>query len=803
MKIQEEWNKDVAEGHREWPDRVENFKALWRERGSGNTTVFAGDSFFDANGFWTDFYDTYRGKDALCFGIGSTHSYHWEFLADSLLKGMEPHDLVMHIGTNNVYDRGDSAEMATDGLQHMFTVLHECLPRTKLWFFTITQRDYDEGKQADVSRINREMIEWCARRSWIVCVDTSAKMTCDMLKDGVHPKLEYYSVFVEALEEAGLGIAPLRSYKTGDAMKLPTRTEYPRPQLKRDEWLPLNGEWQFCFDDENRGLTEGYDGGTTEFPLRINVPFSYQYPASGIGSEEHHETVWYRRTFPDRSDGRRTLLCFNAADHETDVWINGRHAVRHTGGFSPFTADITPYIGQGENVIVVRCADPLDPALPRGKQSWTGERFGCWYLPNTGIWQSVWLEYFGNDGLSGLQLCTDADKCTFSGELVTFYGRADAAEFTLTFQGKLIKRERFALEGRMTRFMQQIFTPECMDPACLWAPERPNLFYLDIVLFCGGAETDRLHTRFGMRKIGTDGCGNVRLNDGELYQKLVLDQGYWRESGLTPPSAEALRQDISLAKQMGFNGARKHQKFEDPYYYYFAEELGFLVWCEMPSAYSFCTGEISAMLDEWKQIVLSARNFTSVICYVPLNESWGVHELGTDGTQQDFARALYYATKSLDPTRPISLNDGWENLSETDFVSVHDYAADGGDFAEKYRLEGLDLAFTGARKVMADGNSRRTQPVLLTEWGGIAMAGETGQGNWGYNSAAEDREEFYARYENLIEGICAAPFCGYCYTQLTDVQQEVNGLLYADRTPKFDVERIAALNGKIKKGGTV
>lgn len=571
-----------------------------------------------------------------------------------------------------------------------------------------------------------------------------------------------------------------------------TRMEYPRPQLRRDDWFALNGEWEFAFDDGDGAAK--YEGGRAAFPMRIRVPFSYQYETSGIGDRSHHGTVWYRRTFPDRARGRRTLLCFNAADYETDVWINGRHAAHHAGGFTPFTADITPYVRRGENTIVVRCRDPLDPAIPRGKQSWTGEPFGCWYVPNTGIWQSVWLEYCAGDGLARMKLVTDVDAFALSVELETMNGRADRAELIVSLCGKTAKRCEFSLDPSVTRHTLRLSDGAPASPEFLWTPEHPSLFGLDIVLYEGGKESDRVHTRFGMRKIEIDGRGRILLNGAPLYQRLVLDQGYWPESGLTPPRAEALKEDIALAKRMGFNGARKHQKLEDPYYYYYAEELGFLVWCEMPSAYAFCSGEMGRIAEQWREIVVAARNFTSVICYVPLNESWGVSGLRLDADCQNFARSLYYATKALDGTRLVSTNDGWENPTETDIVSIHDYAETGCGFAQKYR--DIATADNGERKIVADGNEYRGQPVLFTEWGGIAMDGETGGGNWGYNSGAADAEEFYSRYENLVKGIAACDFQGYCYTQLTDVQQEVNGLLRADRTPKFDMERLRKLNSK-------
>ncbi len=568
------------------------------------------------------------------------------------------------------------------------------------------------------------------------------------------------------------------------------RTEYPRPQLRRDAWLPLNGIWEFAFDDKNKGIAKGYDTGKVALPLRINVPFSYQYEASGIGEKAMHEQVWYRRTFSAPA-GKRALLCFNGSDYVTDVWLNGRHALTHTGGFAPFSADVTQYLVNGENTIVVRCIDRDDPTHPRGKQSWTGKPFGCWYVPNTGIWQSVWIDWVGEDCIADCLLLPDYDRCSVSGEIVTLRGAADEAEMEISYRGKGVKCVRFALDGRHTRYCVKLMEQDFVDPVYAWTPEQPNLFDVVLRLYKGGECTDEAHTRFGLRKISVE-AGQVLLNNAPLYQRLILDQGYWQESGLTPPSAQALKKDIELAKAMGFNGARKHQKFEDPYFYYYAEELGFLTWCEMPSAYNFCMDEMDALEGEWYEIVRAARNFTSVVCYVPLNESWGVRNIVAVPEQQDFARAMYYGTKARDASRPISTNDGWESPETTDILGIHDYAYDSSAFAQKYRPEAYDTVYPARRRLMAFGCKYAGQPVLLTEFGGIAMANEATDGNWGYNSGARSDEEFYTRYENLMQGIHAhAGFQGFCYTQLTDVQQEVNGLLDALHAPKFDLARIA------------
>ena len=568
--------------------------------------------------------------------------------------------------------------------------------------------------------------------------------------------------------------------------------EYPRPQFRRENWQNLNGEWEFAFDDKNEGIKSGLWQGKKALPLKINVPFSYQYPASGVGDAAQHDVVWYRRTFAiaEENRGRRALLCFNAADYQTDVWLNGAHVLTHTGGFTPFSADITDFLKEGENVLVVRCEDRLNDAVPRGKQSWTGSPFSCFYVPNTGIWQSVWLEFFGGDCIAEHSLFCDYDKTELYGELVTLYGVADEAEIAVVFDGKLIKRERLTLRGRHNRY--RFALPKDYTDDYSWSPENPRLLYVDFALYKGGKQVDLAHTRIGMRKVSVDEHGRICLNNRPYYQRLVLDQGYWQESGLTPPSAEALRKDIELAKAMGFNGARKHQKLEDPYYCYYAEELGFLTWCEMPSAYRFCAEEAAAITQEWQEIVRAGRNCTSNVCYVPLNESWGVREIATDERQKAFARSLYYLTKSLDPTRLISTNDGFEIVNPTDILGVHDYDAEKAEDFQKY-ANGYDGMHPQGFALFSKGERYAGEPALLTEFGGRAMQSDAKGEAWGYSGAAQNEEAFLKQLESIMQGVYSCNFQGYCYTQLTDVQQEVNGLLTAERKPKADMQKLKAI----------
>ncbi len=569
------------------------------------------------------------------------------------------------------------------------------------------------------------------------------------------------------------------------------RKEYPRPQFRRDIWQSLNGEWEFEWDDDKERVFHDICAGQLPLSRKINVPFSYQWAASGINDKGVHETLWYRRTFriEKENKGKRALLCFNASDYKTDVWVNGNHKITHTGGFAPFNTDITDCLKDGKNIIVVRCKDTLETSVPRGKQSWTGEPFTCFYYPNSGIWGSVWIEFFGMDCIENYSLQSDTDNRRVYGYIETLYGKAEEAEIILTFKDKQLKKQRISLDGKRTNYSINLADNAFDFGELLWWVDKPNLINVDYVLYKDGKVCDNAHARIGLRKISVEN-GKIYLNDRPLFQRLILDQGYWIESGLTPLSVEALKKDIEISKVMGFNGARKHQKLEDPYYYYYAEELGFLVWAEMPSAYTFCDREVKAITAEWQEIVNAAKNFTSVIAYVPLNESWGAREIKTNKSQQNFARSLYYLTKSLDDTRLVSTNDGFENIEESDILSIHDYEIKSAEeFPIKYNGN-YDGMHPQGWALFADGHSYKGQPVLFTEFGGIAFVNEANGETWGYGNGAKNADDLCERLEQLIKGIAKTEFQGYCYTQLTDVQLEVNGLLYADRTPKVAVDRL-------------
>jgi len=557
----------------------------------------------------------------------------------------------------------------------------------------------------------------------------------------------------------------------------------------------LNGKWEFCFDDAEDGIAKELDRGLTSLPLSINVPFAYQTKASGINDKDFHEVMWYKREFgldaALKTGG--VLLCFGAVDFEADVWVNGRYAGGHVGGYTAFELDITALVKRkGNNTIVVRATDRYDVTQPRGKQFWKPAPDRCWYHGNSGIWLSVWLESFGSSRIAGALHTADIDNNTFFTEVETA-GKAEELRLTVTYKDELVKCQTVSLDGRFTKITVELYEHDCVDEIHYWTPECPNLYYLTYELLADGKVTDKIDTYFAFRKIHYDNSGRIYLNNKILYQRLILDQGYWEDSDLTPPSAEALKEDILLAKQMGFNGARKHQKIEDPYFYYYADTLGFLVWGEMPSAYHYNFAEAEAITAQYLKLVKQLYNHPSIIVWVPLNESWGVRKILTSEMQQDFARSLYYATRAVDKTRLISSNDGWENITENDIVSIHDYSFGGEDFAKKYTRENIDDLYPMQRKQIAHGEVYAAQPIMMTEYGGIALDVDAKNGNWGYNGAAKNEKEFLLRLASLNKGIFECDFVGYCYTQLTDVKQEVNGLLDKYHKPKFDMEAIRKL----------
>lgn len=591
------------------------------------------------------------------------------------------------------------------------------------------------------------------------------------------------------------------------------RPEYPRPQFSRDRWTNLNGEWRFAFDDGDVGLAENWQDttaprleGGSPFDRKITVPFCYQSELSGVGETAFHDVVWYARTFGHTPSApyERLLLHFGAVDYRATVWVNGKHVASHEGGHTPFSADVTHTLQGAENVVVVRAEDPSrDTTVPRGKQYWREESEGIFYTRTTGIWQSVWLEPVGRRRIADLRLTPDVDDAALGVEArIEGFEPGLALRLVVSFDGGIVLDDRVAVTSAMVRRTLPLVQPQSAPDtphlsrwpsALLWTPEEPNLYELRLELLDAGGETvDAVKSYFGMRKIEVRD-GQVFLNNRPYYQRLILDQGYFPGGLLTAPTDDDLRRDIELAKEMGFNGARKHQKVEDPRWLYWADTLGFLVWGEMANAYTYSPHYVSRITAEWQEALLRDYNHPSIVAWVPMNESWGVPNLATDQAQREHLLALYHLTRSLDATRPVISNDGWEHAL-TDLCTIHDYRG-AEALAGTYDTPESSVAATPAqRPVYVPGYGYRGEPILITEFGGIAFAGE--EGGWGYSTVA-DADGFLRRYEAMVDALLQnAPIQGFCYTQLTDVEQEVNGLLTYDRRPKADLAKIRGITAR-------
>lgn len=562
---------------------------------------------------------------------------------------------------------------------------------------------------------------------------------------------------------------------------------YPEPRARRKIWQSLNGEWQFKFGDDG------------SYNLKIVVPYAYQCEASGIGDPLKHEILWYRRKFElteDMKSCETVYLNFLAVDYECTVYVNGRFALYHEGGYGGFGADIHEYlINEKEQEIEIRVYDPMSRIYPRGKQNWQEGRQRCWYHATSGIWQSVWLSGAGGDYMTDVRFETDVAKTQACAYVQTIYGTAD--EITATVKTPHGATQSFSSsvkkDGRLMLNMA-FQKPDCIDDIHLWTVAHPKLYETTLQIKKGGKVLDEIRTYFAFRKVDTEN-GRVNINDRPEELRMVLNQGYFEKSGLTALSPENYKEDILLAKKMGFNGMRIHQKAEDPWLYYYADTLGMYLWAETPSAYAFTPETTKSLLDLQQDLVQSVYNSPSVIAYVPFNESWGIKEIRHDKKQQSLAKAAYCLIKSLDDTRLVVTNDGWENLEMSDIIGIHDYSKYGDEFKEKFGETSESLVPAG-RRLMVQGDKLAGQPIMLSEFGGVSLATDSG---WGYNGAENNEEAFMERLERLFENLASCDFCGWCYTQLTDVEQETNGLLNAAHHPKFDLERIRGIVEKYSK----
>jgi beta-galactosidase/beta-glucuronidase len=571
--------------------------------------------------------------------------------------------------------------------------------------------------------------------------------------------------------------------------------EYPRPQLQRADWTSLNGAWRFALDPDARWAQPA----VVEWNATIEVPFAPETSASGIGDTSFFHACWYERTIDMSalSNGERLLIHFGAVDYHAMVWVNNQFVGEHEGGYTPFSFDITPYVNaSGLQTITVRAHDdPHDLAKPRGKQDWLLEPHSIWYPRTTGIWQTVWLERVPATAISELRWTPHLQQWAFDVEARFDGQRRNDLRFRVKLHvgDKLLADDTYMVTGDDISRRIILSDPGIDDyrNELLWSPQFPTLIDATVQLLDGnGAVLDEITSYTALRQVSIEGDRFI-LNGRPQYLRMVLVQGYWIESGITPPSDEALIKDIKLVKAMGFNGVRKHQKIEDPRFLYWADRLGLLVWEEMPSAYRYTRAAVERLTREWTDALQRDYSHPCIVAWVPFNESWGIPDLPENPEQRHYVQSLYHLTKTLDPSRPVIGNDGWESVA-TDIIGVHDYTIDPQRLVQRYRADAdlgqlLSRERTGGRSFTIQGHPYQGQPVMLTEFGGIAFSDDP-DATWGY-TRSNDSATFAEQYRALLDAVRSLKvFSGFCYTQFADTYQEANGLLYADRTPKFPIE---------------
>ena len=585
------------------------------------------------------------------------------------------------------------------------------------------------------------------------------------------------------------------------------RPEYPRPQLERESWVNLNGEWTYELDLVQTGHerklfdSKGFDG-------KIIVPFAPESKLSGVGHTDFIPSIWYQReiTVPQDWKGKDVLLNFGAVYYESEIYIDGKFVDRHFGGSDSFSVDITPFVeaGKSHSLVVTASSDLRSRMQSAGKQSLRHGPFECMYTRTTGIWQTVWMEAVAPSGIKRVKIMTDIDRSTVTME---FDMRRNAAGNVLTVN-VLDGNKVVASDTAPVASGSIVSLP--IKKAKLWSPESPFLYDVKMILKdAQGNVIDEVSSYFGMRKIHTDG-NKIYLNNEPYYQRLVLDQGFYPDGIWTAPSDAALKKDIELSMAAGFNGARLHQKVFEERFYYWADRLGYLTWGEAPS-WGLDANDVEAarnFLMEWRNLVVRDMNHPSLVTWTPFNE-----EFWPDETQYPrFITDIYTMTKQLDPSRPINTVSGGVHIM-TDIWTEHHYEQnpeklekiiwnDGKMFVRKPQVQARHRGNVGFnRPVLNDPYTfpvyDGTKPYILDEFGGIKCmeANPAKDGAWGYGDAAQTKEDFYKRLEAQVKVLVgmSEKMWGFCYTQLTDVQQEQNGIYYYDRGVKYDMERVRAL----------
>ena len=550
------------------------------------------------------------------------------------------------------------------------------------------------------------------------------------------------------------------------------RAEYPRPQFKRQDWLTLNGEWEYETDRAVSGLARGLQNAES-FSERITVPFCRESKLSGIGDLDFCECCWYRRELelPKDWQGDRVILNIGACDYRTTVWVNGQRIGEHIGGFVSFSFDITDALNYENDVVTIRAFDDVRSyKQAAGKQCHRYGSYGCFYRRTTGIWQSVFVERVPTDYIKSVKYYPNIEDCSLTVVAKTVGGDKMTLSAEAFYEGKKVG----TAEAKVSCGTAMLKIP--LDELHLWEVGHGRLYDLKLTL-----GNDKVESYFGMRSVKTEG-GVLYINGKKVFQRLVLDQGFYPDGIMTAPTEHALFDDIEMSMAMGFNGARLHQKIFEPQFLSQCDKKGYIVWGE----HGNWGMDISSLenyanfTSEWVEAVERDFNHPAIIGWCPLNETQG-------DQNNDFLRALSRLTRELDPTRAYIDTSGWVHVEKeyTDFTDIHDYDQDPETFRERY-----DRFEAGEEIWMHRKNWIYKDPTFVSEYGGI----QHGTDGWGYGNAPKNEKEFLERLDGLTRVLCEnKKISAFCYTQLTDVEQEINGLYTFDRQPKFPPEVIAKI----------
>ena len=576
---------------------------------------------------------------------------------------------------------------------------------------------------------------------------------------------------------------------------------HPNPQVFRQDYELLNGKWDFVFDEQEKGMIEGWYKDFAK-AITILVPYPYQTEASGIGINEHSDVIWYHKTITLNKLSPHLLLHFLGVDYECKLFINGKYVAHHKGAYDSFNIDIAPFVKLGNNDITLMVIDRQNVDQIRGKQTWKKEPFECFYKETSGVWKDVYLEY-----LNEFYIKTFKFYPSFAGNFVNL--ELFLNSFTslkniklnvkILFNKKEIYSNCFKINNEKSSLKLKL-NKEDIHP---WSTDSPSLYDVILTLYVDDEKIDEITTYFGFNEIKIKDR-HVFLNDVDTYFKLILDQGYFPKTYYTGSEDEFIK-DLTLIKECGFNGLRKHQKIESPLFYYYCDTLGLLLWQEMPSPHAYSFEMIKNARREILNQIDDHFDSPSIVAYVIFNESWGVNEIAKDKEESSEVTSMYHLVKDyIKDTRLVISNDGWEHTL-SDILSFHNYEETYDKIFNLYK-ESIDLInkkdylnvkanetkymFAKEFKVNEDA------PLMLTEFGGIAYAKDKDKG-WGYGDSVKDEKEYLKKLSSLMEAIYdLKEIRGYCLTQLSDVEQEVNGLFDFNRKPKVDIKEIKKLNDK-------